>query len=1086
MTATDVRPAIPRGPEPLFRTGLRIERRFTRPGADPFESFTFHTRAARITGPDGSVVFALDDVEVPETWSQTAVDILASKYFRRTGVPRRDASGAPVLDADGRPQLTGERSAKQVMLRLARAWRIWGERGGYFATADDAQAFEDEMAYMLMAQMVAPNTPQFFNTGLFEAYGSHKEPEGNYYFDPAAGRAVPSAHAYERSAASACYIQGVADELVGEGSIFGLIEREARLFRNGSGSGANMSRVRARGERLSSGGTSSGVMSFIKVADSAAGAIKSGGATRRAAKMVILDADHPEIEDFVWCKVAEEDKVAALARAGYSTHFEGDDSAYATVAYQNANHSVRLPRGFMAAVAEDAPWPLRARTTGEVVRTVPARRLWERIAEAAWRCADPGVQFDDVINDWNTVADTEALRGTNPCAEYTHVDDSACNLASLNVVRFFDDAAQRFDTDAFAHAVRLTQVMLEITVSMCHYPAARIAEVSYRHRTTGLGYCNIGALLMRAGLAYDSDPGRAVIAAITALMHCGAYAASAELADAVGPCAAWDDNRESFARVLRNHRRAAYGTLGPARRVPEYEGLTVRPRGIDHLALAHTPFADLSPAVLAAADAMIAGIERSGYRNAQVTCIAPTGTIGLLMDADTTGIEPDFALVKVKKLAGGGHMRIVNQSVAPALRALGYDDAAITAMMTHLLGTRDLSGPQPVNTAALAAAGLRPAEIAAATAQLDAVDDLAAAFAPRAVGPDTYERLGLDPQRANGADLLARLGFDAEAVATSGSVVCGHRALEGAPGLAPEHLPVFDCAVACGTGTRAIHWSGHVRALSAVAPLISGSTSKTVNLPHGATVADVQAAYELAYELGVKCVAVYRDGSKLSQPLNAVGRDGADAPPTFLPTTPPDGVSPTAYYAGHHPPRFRLPSVRGGLTARIEVGGPDGEIYVKTGEYDDRTLGEVFIDWGKQGSTLRGMTSALSIALSLALQHGVRLEQLVSALRGHEFAPRGVVTGSDNLKMADSPIDAIVRLLGYFYLGDERLVQVPHPRPALAPPAPAPAGASAADAASGPGARVVGRTCAHCGGTNLRQAGACAVCADCGTSSGCS
>lgn len=1095
-------------------TGLTIPRLFTRPGHDPFESFTFIHRHSAIRNPDGSAVFEMDDVEVPDFWDQVAVDILASKYFRKTGVPQTDPSGQLTFGDDGEPALGPERSIKQVALRLANAWRIWGEKGGYFGTPADAEAFRDEMAYMVCAQMAAPNSPAWFNVGLHEAYGIVQDPDGSWYLNPATGELAQSAHRYERAGVNACFISSVEDKLTGEGSIFDFAEREARLFAQGSGSGANLSAIRADGEALSAGGMSSGVISFMKVLDAGAGAIKSGGATRRAAKMVILDTDHPEIEKFIWCKAHEEGKAAALIAAGYEGGYEGE--AVRSVAFQNANHSVRVQPGFMQAVAADAEWSLRGRKDDRVDRTVKARELWRQIAEAAHACADPGVQFDDLINDWNTVADTERLRGSNPCSEYIHVDDSACNLASFNLVKFWDDATGTFDAAAFEHGVRLWTIMLEIQVSMSHYPAAVVAKKSFEHRTLGLGYANLGALLMRAGLAYDSDPARAAMGAITALLHNRAYATSAELATAVGPCMVWDANRSSMAKVLRNHRRAAYGSLAHPRGLGAYEGLTVTPAAIDHLALAHTPFANLTDVVLAAADDAQVGIDEAGYRNAQVSVLAPTGTIGLVMSCDTTGVEPDFALVKLKKLAGGGYMRIVNSSVAPSLTRLGYTPDQVNTILIHALGTQTLTGETPVSKASLRRAGLATEAIDAAEAALANLSDLRWAFTPHTVGANSFEAFGLDPTIADGSALLTALGFSAEDVDVSSKVICGHLTVEGAVGLAVEHLPVFDCAVECGDGTRSIAWDGHVRALAAVAPHISGSVSKTVNLPNAATVDDIEAAHDLAYRLGVKCLAVYRDGSKVTQPLASAGGTVAEdeLDERAMAITPPVGVSPTEWYQGHNPPRFRLPNLRFGPTWRLEVGGE--EIYLRAGEYPDGSIGEVFIDWGKQGSTLRGVTSALSITLSQALQHGVPIERIIKALRGHTFEPRGVVTGHDNLKMASSFIDGIVRILGYYYTGDESLVQVPGgpispaitgtPDLALARMTPAnqptymatpsepaqeveaslDASADKAYKAKASGDRIYDKTCTACGSANLIQAGACAVCGDCGETTGCS
>lgn len=1085
----------------MTSTGLSIARRFTKKGESPFESITFTFRQSRIQNPDGSVVFELPHVEVPESWDQVATDILASKYFRKAGVPLLDEQGVALLDENGNARLGTETSIKQVAMRLANAWKIWGERGGYFATTEDAEAYRDEMAYMLTTQMAAPNSPQWFNTGLYEAYGIVNDPDGSWYFDEESKTTKESAHRYERSAASACYISRVDDKLVGEGSIFDFANREARLFSQGSGSGANFSIIRAHGEKLSGGGTSSGVMSFLKFLDRAAGAIKSGGTTRRAAKMVILDADHPEIEEFIDAKVLEEKKVQALAAAGYDTSYEGE--AYQTVAYQNANHSVRLPRGFMEKVRTDDVWELTNRTDGKVRKSMQARALWDKLAQAAWSCADPGVQFDDILNDWNTVADSENLRGSNPCSEYVHVDDTACNLASLNLGKFFDSDAQTFDVAAFAHAVRLWTLTLEITVSMSHYPDSRVAHRSYMHRTLGLGYANMGAVLMRSGLAYDSDEARSVIGAVTALMHNLSYRTSAEVAQAIGACEVFEPNRNSMLRVLRNHRRAAYGSLADRRGVAPYEALTVEPRGIDHLVLAHTVFAPLSDAVTKAADEAVTMAELHGLRNAQVTVLAPTGTIGLVMGCDTTGIEPDFALVKMKKLAGGGYMQITNSSVVAGLKALGYSDAAIHAMEEFMLGTKTIDGNTPVSASALLEKGFTAAEVDAIRQAIAPVSDLTWAFSPYIISDSCYARFGVDPAKGGMALLLAA-GFTADDIVASSKAICGHLTLEGAPLLKNEHLGVFDCAVECGDGTRVIHWSGHVRALGAASPHLSGAISKTINMPNSVSVAEVREAYEMSYEYGVKAAALYRDGCKMSQPLNSAKSsehtDEIEAPVVVRQVTP--GMSPSEFYNNNTPPRFKLQDMRFGPTWRIEVGGE--EIYLRAGEYPDGSLGELFIDWGKQGSTLRGITSALSITLSQALQHGVPLSRIVKALRGHTYEPRGMVNGHTNVKMATSVVDAIIRIIGYYYQGDEDLVQVKggptrsNREATTAPVAAAPAVASPAPVVESPkdGAdkpvidksaeRLFGESCTACGGTHMMRAGSCKVCGDCGTTTGCS
>jgi ribonucleoside-diphosphate reductase alpha chain len=1078
-------------PRATKRRGLSIPRHFTEAGVDPFSYFTFVRRPSRIGTTSGVAIFEMAGVEVPDFWDQTSIDILASKYLRKTGVPQYDEAGI-IIEKDGQPVRGPETSFKQAAHRLANAWRLWGERGNYFASPKDAQAYYDEMVYMLCAQMAAPNSPVWFNAGLFEAYGIEQSADGSWYYDPSSKEVRLSSHRYERTAASACYISDVEDKLVGDGSIFDFMQREARLFSQGSGSGANLSKIRAEGESLTAGGTSSGVLSFARVLDAAAGAIKSGGSTRRAAKMVILDADHPEVEAFIWSKAHEEKKAAALIAAGYDGSYEGE--AVRTVAFQNANHSVRITPGFMHALDTDAEWELLRRTDGQVAKTLKARQLWREIAEAAWECADPGLQFDDILNDWNTVADTERVRGTNPCSEYTHVDDTACNLASLNLVTFLNSDGT-FNIEGFEYATRLWALTLEITVSMSHYPAAIIAARSYEHRTLGLGYANLGAMLMRSGLAYDSPEARAVMGAVTALLHNRAYATSGEIAEALGPCVAYEANKSSFARVMRNHRRAAYGSLASSYGLGAYEQLSVLPMGIDHQLLASTKFDSLTPAVLAAADDAVAGASKKGYRNAQISVLAPTGTIGLLLGCDTTGVEPDFALVKMKKLAGGGHLRIINQSVPAALASLGYDSEAVQRCLTYALGTATLFGNTAISARTLLEAQVTGEEIEAAQAALGSVSELARAFDAHVVGDVLYERSGVS--NSLGESLLEALGFSAGDLRESSLEICGHLTLEGAPDLSLEHLPVFDCAVECGDGTRSIAWRGHVEALAAVAPHISGSISKTVNLPNSASIDDIERAYRTSYDLGVKCVAIYRDGSKVAQPLSSAGGESGgvleEADWTLRSITP--GMSPTQYYEGHPVPRFRPPNPRAGLTWRLEIGGE--ELYLHVNTYEDGSPAEIFVDWGRQGSVLKGMTSALSIAISHALQRGMPVTDLVKAFRGHSFEPSGIVVGHANLKMASSVIDAIARILGYTFDGRDDLVQVPGPRPALmqlvptsvpSPQVPTPVEIDKAKllVAEGKGQRVYGLTCPACGGSNLIQAGTCHVCQECGETTGCS
>ena len=992
--------------------GLRVERVFTTAGADPYDSVEWARRTSRITNPDGSVVFEMKDAEIPAGWSQVAADIMVSKSFRKAGVPQKDAAGNPVLGEDGAPVLGPERSAKQVIDRLAGAWRWWAEQYGYFASEADAAAFEDELRYMLVRQMAAPNSPQWFNTGLNWAYGITGPGQGHFYVDPLSGELRESSDAYSRPTPHACFIQSVDDDLVSEGGIFDLVTREARVFKYGSGTGSNFSKLRAEGEPLSGGGTSSGLMSFLKVFDRAAGAIKSGGTTRRAAKMVVLNMDHPDIETFINWKVEEERKVAALIAAGYSSDFNGD--AYATVSGQNSNNSVRVTSEFMKAVQDDADWDLTWRTSGKVARTVKARDLWKQVAEAAWACADPGVQFDTTINDWHTSLASGRINASNPCSEYMFLDDTACNLASLNLMTFYDAETNTFRIADYLHAIRLWTIVLEISVLMAQFPSEAIARNSYDFRTLGLGYANLGSLLMTMGLPYDSDEARAIAGALTAIMTGEAYAASAEMADVLGPFPAYPLNREHMLRVIRNHRRAAYNA-----HPGEYEGLSITPVGLD--AALCPP--DLLRAARDAWDRALELGETHGYRNAQTTLLAPTGTIGLLMDCDTTGVEPDFALVKFKKLAGGGYFKIANQSVAPALRALGYDARQVQDILRYVLGTLSLDGAPHVNRETLKARGLLDEDLDRIEQALPTVFELPFAFNGWTLGEAAMARLGFTPEqwRQPGFNLLRALGFTADQISEANDVVCGMQTIEGAPHLKPEHLPVFDCANRNGKhGQRFIHHMGHIRMMAAVQPFLSGAISKTINMPNEVTPDDIRDAYMASWRLGLKAMALYRDGSKLSQPLSSGKKEEQhEAEPAAQAAPEPQVV------VVEKPVRRPLPAKRHGFTQEGRVAGH--KIYLRTGEYEDGSLGEIFIDMHKEGAAFRSLINCFAIAVSKGLQYGVPLEEFVDTFTFQRFEPQGMVEGHPNIKMATSIIDYVFRVLGYEYLGRTDFVQVKPP-----------------------------------------------------------
>lgn len=1046
--------------------GLTIPRHFTKAGEDPFASVAWSRRTSRITNPDGSVVFEMKDAEVPAGWSQVAADIMVSKYFRKAGVPQIDVDGKPLFNPDGTPVLGPERSAKQVIHRLAGAWRYWGESHGYFASPEDAQTFYDELAYMLVHQMAAPNSPQWFNTGLAWTYGIDGPAQGHYYVDPQTGEVKESGDAYTHAQVHACFIQSVDDDLVAEGGIMDLWVREARLFKYGSGTGTNFSNIRGEGEKLSGGGTSSGLMSFLKVGDRAAGAIKSGGTTRRAAKMVVLDVDHPDIEQFVGWKAREEIKVAAMVeglkvlspeqqalaeKLGLKLEYDFNGEAYQTVSGQNANNSVRVTNDFINAVIADADWHLTKRTEKDkVYKTVRARDLWHLIAESAWRSADPGIQYDTTINEWHTCPEGGRINASNPCSEYMFLDNTACNLASLNLLKFVDVESGRVEIEAYRHAVRLWTIVLEISVLMAGFPSKEIARLSYDYRTLGLGYANIGTVLMLRGLPYDSDEARAFTGAMTAIMTGESYATSAELAKHLGAFPEYPANERSMLRVIRNHRRAAYDA--PA---AEYEGLSVTPMGID-ASLAPT---GLVKAAREAWDRALAWGELYGYRNAQTTLLAPTGTIGLLMDCDTTGVEPDFALVKFKKLAGGGYFKIANQSIEPALKNLGYGADERKAILTYVLGSLSLDGAPHINRESLTAKGFTDDDLAKVEKALPGVFELPFAFNAWTLGEEALGRAGIAMTEASkpGFDLLTALGFTRAQIEEANEHICGTMCVEGAPGLKPEHLPVFDTANKCGKkGTRFIHHLGHIKMMSAAQSFLSGAISKTINMPFEATIDEITDAYQESWMYGLKAMALYRDGSKLSQPLSTksgvttaaetvteaeiegriaeavaaakqeteealtarvaeLERELADARKKLA-------AAPSRLAIEAAPARKRLPAKRNGFTQEARVAGH--KVFLRTGEYEDGSLGEIFIDMHKEGAAFRSMINCFAISISKGLQYGVPLDEFVDTFTFTRFEPQGMVSGHPNIKMATSIIDYVFRVVGLEYLGRTDLAQV--------------------------------------------------------------
>ncbi len=1086
--------------QPKTMRGLTISRRFTRTGESPLDAVRWEKRTSRIRDEAGMTIFEKRDAEIPADWSQVATDIMVSKYFRRAGVPQSDQEGKPVLGSDGKPALGGESSARQVIQRLTNCWRWWGERSGYFATSADAQAFEEELQYMLVRQMAAPNSPQWFNTGLHLSYGITGPAQGHYYVEPETGEVKESQDAYSHPQPHACFIQSIKDSLLESGGIMDLITREARVFKYGSGTGTNFSSLREEGAPLSGGGQSSGLMSWLRIFDRAAGAIKSGGTTRRAAKMVILDADHPDIEEFVWWKAKEEKKVAALVAAGYPADFNGE--AYQTVSGQNSNNTVRVSKAFLESVERDGDWELVSRVPARgVVKTVKARKLWHDIAEAAWQSADPGVQYDTTIQEWHTCPNSGRINATNPCAEYAFLDDTACNLASLNLMKFLDEETGAFDIEGYVHAIHLWTVVLEISVLMAQFPSREIAKKSYEFRTLGLGYANLGTLLMVWGIPYDSPKARAIAGAITAILTGESYAMSARMAAAFGPFSAYAANREPMLRVIRNHRRASYAA-------PEekYERLSQKPVPIDQ----DTCPPDLLRAAHRAWDSALDLGEKHGYRNAQVTVLAPTGTIGLLMDCDTTGVEPDFALVKFKKLAGGGYFKIVNQSVPRALRALGYTSEQIHTIVRTVTGTLSFSRSPHINRETLRDKGMTNEDIARIEKQLPGAFSLTMAFTPGALGNDLVERLRLvEKARRNPLlNVLTELGFSDREQHEANEEICGRMTVEGAPHLAADHYAVFDCANTCGPlGTRFIASVGHIRMLAATQPFISGSISKTINMPQEATVNDVLGAYLQGWKLGLKANALYRDGSKLSQPLSTKASESAEKDPEKKSDRVVEKVV-------ERPHRIRLPRERQAITRKVNLGGQ--EFYATVGLYPDGKPGEIFITMSQEGTFASGMADAFAKMVSIALQYGVPVENVIRQLRHMRFAPDGF-TGDPDIPTASSVVDFLAQWFERTFPGGtwQKAAKLPlpeqrqhnpvlteddagtngddegplavHPAPGVvvtvSPPV-ASLGPTSHDATSGLG--FTGDKCGGCGSLRMVQNGTCKKCLDCGETTGCS
>ncbi|MCH8346381.1 MAG: vitamin B12-dependent ribonucleotide reductase [Chloroflexi bacterium] len=902
------------------RHASALRRHFTRADVDPYDELEWESdRTAVIAGADGEPVFEQKGVEFPASWSQNATNIVASKYFR--GPLSDSAAAAPHRDAPVR-----ERSVKELIDRVVNGIADWGRQGGYFADEEEAATFHAELKHILVNQKACFNSPVWFNLGI-----------------------------EEKPQCSACFILSIDDSM---DSILDWYRTEGRIFKGGSGSGINLSQLRSSKERLAAGGLASGPVSFMRGADAIAGTIKSGGKTRRAAKMVILNVDHPDIEEFIDCKSKEERKAYALGEAGYDVSLDGD--AWISIQYQNANNSVRVSDEFMRAVQDDQEWQTHYVTTGEPAKTYRARDLMRRIAQAAWECADPGMQYDTIINDWHTCANSGPINASNPCSEYMHLDNSACNLSSINLLKLLDEAGE-FDIEAYRHTCAVMITAQEIIVSNSSYPTEKIGQNANDFRQLGLGYSNLGALLMSLGIPYDSDEGRSWAGALTAIMTGQAYATSATIAARIGPFAGYERNREPMLGVIEKH-------------LAEAHKIAVGAQGL----------APLLQAAREAWDEALALGREHGYRNSQATVLAPTGTISFMMDCDTTGIEPDIALVKYKTLVGGGLMKIVNAAVPGALRRLGYGDDAIAAILAHI----DETGT-----------------------------------------------------------------------------------IEGAPGLLEEHLPVFDCAFKPQNGSRTVHWLGHVKMMGAAQPFISGAISKTVNLPEEATVEEIEETYVEGWKHGLKALAIYRDGSKRAQVLSTSKDQGAE-------TEEPEG----------RPIRRRLPATRTSLTHKFSIEGHEG--YITAGMYEDGTPGEIFITMAKEGSTLSGMLDAFATSISLTLQYGVPLRDMVNKFSHMRFEPSGRTENAE-IPVAQSIVDYIFRWLASQFLSEEEKEEFGVLSPAVKakliaqeydPPTAAGNGSSYSRSGyldqSGP-------PCANCGWIMVRR-GTCYCCDNCGTTSGCS
>ena len=943
-------------PDKHLERGLVLQRVYTQKGINPLDTIEYERRTSRITEPTGEVVFELKNIEVPKNWSQLATDILASKYCRRAGVPE-----------------TGyEISIKQVVTRIVHTIREYGENQNYFASKEDADIFESELSFILVNQHGAFNSPVWFNVGLFQQYGI-KGNGGNYYWDPDTNTIQEATDSFSHPQGSACFINSVEDDLI---SIFDLVKTEAKLFKFGSGTGTNFSVLRSKDEKLSGGGTSSGLISFLEVLDKGAAATKSGGTTRRAAKMVILNVDHPEILDFIRWKVREEEKAKLLIKSGFAADFNGE--AYRTVSGQNSNNSVRVFDQFMWAVENNNTWETHYRTSSQVAATYKATELMDEICKAAWASADPGLQFHDTINRWHTCSNTAPINASNPCSEYMFLDNSACNLASVNLIKYLNEDGS-FNVEKFRHTCRILFIAQELLVDLSSYPTERIAQNSHDYRPVGLGYANLGTLLMVQGIPYDSAQGRALAAALTAIMTGHAYRVSSEIARVKGAFNGFSLNRESMLQVMQKHRQAI--EVVDRKSCPDY----------------------LLGAAVEDWDEAIESGKSFGYRNAQATVLAPTGTIGLLMDCDTTGIEPDFALVKWKKLAGGGYFKIINQSIPRALKNLGHSNDEILDIISYVLGHDSLGQAPYINPEALQKLGYTDKQIKEAEADIERTRSL-----------NDYTK-HINPTG------LKKKGLTEEQIKQSLIYINGTETIEGAPHLDPAYYPIFDTANKCGNGRRYIEPMGHVRMMAAVQPFLSGAISKTVNMPKDTSVDDIRRIYMESWKLGLKAIAIYRDGSKGSQPLSSGSLD-SDKKEEDLAARTEELIKEALKNVVPRGDKISLPSKRKGFNYAANIGGQ--KIFFRTGEYENKELGEIFIDMFKAGASYKSLLNCFAVAVSLGLQYGVPLEKFVEKFIYTRFEPSGF-TDHPSVRHATSVLDFIFRVLAIDYLGRSDLAQLP-------------------------------------------------------------